>query len=106
MGRSLGHPSILPNGSLHCLKLGRPAAMVQSMALLTRSKSRYLHAHRAADGWGPRLAEEVDQAIHQLGADREVINVAVTPLATSYNNGESPTSGVIVTVVWREPQNS
>lgn len=71
------------------------------MPVLTRSKSQYLHIHDEESGWGTRLAAEVDGAIHRLGADREVISVTVAPIATSYNNGGSPTTGLIVTVVWR-----
>ena len=83
------------------MALGERATIVSPVPVLTRSKSQYLHIHDEADGWGARLADEVDQAIHRLGADREVLSVAVTPLATSYNNGGSPTVGVVVTVVWR-----
>jgi hypothetical protein len=79
------------------------ATIVLLMPVLTRSKSQYLHIHDEENGWGSRLAAEIDQAIHHLGADRDVISAAVTPLATAYNSGGSPTVGVVVTVVWRAP---
>jgi hypothetical protein len=33
---------------------------------------------------------------------RDVISVSVTPLATGLSDGESPTAGALVTVVWHE----
>lgn len=69
--------------------------------VLTRSKSIYV-GRPEETGWGVRLAEAIDEAIHRAGADRDVVSVAVTPLATDTYHGGSPTAGVVVTVVWRE----
>lgn len=71
------------------------------MPVLTRSKSQYVQVGWE-EGWGTQLAKDIDRAIHDLGRDRNVINISVTPLATAYTpSGASPTVGVVVTVVWR-----
>jgi hypothetical protein len=54
-----------------------------------------------ASGWGVELAASIDRAVHRIAADRDVINVAVTPIAGLGSHGSSPTIGVVVTVAWR-----
>jgi hypothetical protein len=73
------------------------------MPVLTRSKSQILTVGEEA-GWGSALAESIDETVHRLGADRDVINVATTPLAAGQGPGYTPTVAVVVTVVWREPR--
>jgi hypothetical protein len=62
------------------------------------------------NGWGSRLAKEIDAAISDLSDGRDVISVAVSPVTRSHSvqDGASSyvmvyTSVVTITVVWREP---
>ena len=67
----------------------------------TRSQTTYIPAH-AIPARAAEVAQQIDAAIARSADGRDVISVSVTPLATGLSDGESPTAGVVVTVVWRE----
>ena len=67
----------------------------------TRSQTTYIPAH-AVPARAAEVAQQVDATIAQLADGHDVISVSVTPLAMGLSDGESPTAGVLVTVVWRE----
>jgi hypothetical protein len=67
----------------------------------TRSQTTYIPAH-AIPARAVEVAGQVDAAIAASAEGRDVTSVLVTPLATGLSDGESPTAGVLVTVVWRE----
>ena len=67
----------------------------------TRSHTTYIPAH-AIPARAAEVAQQLDAAIAADADGRDVTSVAVTPLATGLSDGESPTAGILVTVVWRE----